>query len=232
MDIGVLDVNKHRLGKRYVSVKRSVELFMQTRKKVIVELGTTRSFLPKGSEGCMNPDHKYWQEHNPDSWDWGAGCFTRLCVEMIDGAGIEFHTVDPLEDAISISKKITATYSDNVKHHHTYSTDFLKAFNKQIDLLYMDHHETCEEGALLHLKDAELLIKENKLAEKCVILIDDVRDDRKLPFFVQVAKKIRSIARKEKLEDYGKGTYSIPFLLRNGFKLELDSYQFVLSRGF
>jgi hypothetical protein len=232
MHKNILEVHKERLGKRYASIKKSVELFERTNKKVVVELGTTRSFTKKGNPGCMVADSQYWQEHQPDSWDWGAGCFTRLCVEMIEGLSIEFHTVDPLKDAIYISKKVTETFAHNVTHHQTYSSEFLKTYSKPIDFLYMDHHETCEEGAQVHFHDAKLLLENNKLAEKCVMLIDDVRDDRKLPFFVKLKKSLKNTLRSEKLEDFGKGTYSIPYFLNNGFKLELDDYQFVLSRGF
>lgn len=227
MNLDILSKYKLFLGKRYSSIYQSFKLLSDIDANVIVELGTTHSFVRKGVEGCMNPDIKFWSEQDYANWDWGAGCFTRVCAEFIQYDDFEFHTVDPSEDAIKISKIVTENLKHKVKHHQTYSTDFLRKFDKKIDFLYMDHHETCEAGALLHFQDAKILVEEDKLAKKCIILIDDVLDDRKLPIFV----RLENLWRHRNTEYLGKGTYSIPYFLENGFKIELKDYQYLLTRG-
>ena len=45
---------------------------------VIVELGTSRSFVDGRFEGCNSDDSKYWEPNNPKKWDWSAGIFTKV----------------------------------------------------------------------------------------------------------------------------------------------------------
>ena len=47
---------------------------------------------------------------------------------------------------------------------------------KSIDLLYLDTGNMDEETALLHLREAELIVKHDILKDDGLILIDDVRN--------------------------------------------------------
>lgn len=183
------------------------KLLSPNRKNVIVELGTSRSFVDSKYTGCMVPDKRYWEESKIEQWDWGAGLFTRICSEMIFGTNSILYSVDPLARAIYISRIITNRFNNNIVYERIDSTSFLQNMNKTIDLLYMDHHETCEEGAKLHLKDCEIFTSKNLLRIGSVIIIDDTG-----------------------FSDFGKGKYSIPFLQNKGFRIIYKGYQTVLIK--
>jgi hypothetical protein len=73
----------------------------------------------------------------------------------------------------------------------------------------MDHMETSEEAAIIHLNDIKLVIERNLMAYDGVILIDDVGEN------------IYS----------GKGKYSIPYLLQNNYKILIHEYQVLMIRN-
>ena len=85
---------------------------------------------------------------------------------------------------------------------------FLNSFTEKIDFLYMDHMETSEEAAILHFLDAKLVVDKNLISENGIILIDDIGPD--------------IIG--------GKGKYSIPYLLDNGYKIVMHEYQVLMIR--
>lgn len=205
MNLKVLEKYKRYLGNRYSSLKLAFELLSTNKKNIIVELGTSRSFVNSTLEGCMISDTKYWNEADKDSWDWGAGLFTRICSEVISGTMNVLYTIDPLDSAIFISKIITESFQNNIIYKQTDSTSFLHSLNLQIDLLYMDHHETCEEGAILHLEDCKVCFSRKLLTPNSIIIVDDTD-----------------------FPDLGKGKYSIPFLKINGFRTQYEGYQTVL----
>lgn len=66
---------------RYETFKACFENFEAIQGKVIVELGTSRSYTHGGLEGCNSDDIKYWTPDQPQNWDWGAGFFTRMALE-------------------------------------------------------------------------------------------------------------------------------------------------------
>ena len=68
---------------RYETFKRAFEEFEKMNGNTIVELGTTRSFVHGGLAGCNSDDPQYWTPDNPERWDWGAGCFTRMVSECL-----------------------------------------------------------------------------------------------------------------------------------------------------
>lgn len=185
----------------------------------IVELGTSRSFVSGGIEGCMSPDPKYWNPHSPATWDHGAGIFTYLIPKALQDAAIPFelHTVDICEKAMGICRVITQDMKDVVHYHTMGSTQFLEQLDHPVDLIYMDQAETEESGAQLHLVDAKVIVSRNLVKIGGLILIDDVH----WPAFIHMAGK-----------DWvnGKGKYSIPYLLKNGFTMVMDEYQVVLRR--
>ena len=72
-----------KIESRYYTFKKAFEYFKLCNGKVVVELGTTRSFVHGGLPGCGLDDAHYWQPYNPESWDWGAGFFTRIAAECL-----------------------------------------------------------------------------------------------------------------------------------------------------
>ena len=174
MQLDVLDRYGAHLGKRSESVTLALRSLAGKPAPVIVELGTSRSFVAGGEPGVMDPDPKYWAPDQPARWDWGAGIFSRVCGEAIAGTDATLHSIDPLDEAIGIARTITEGIDANIELHETTSTAFLSHFETPIDLLYMDHHETCEEGAQLHLTDSKLVVDRGLLADEAVIVIDDV----------------------------------------------------------
>ena len=173
----------------------------------IIELGSSRSFVNGGVNGCMIPDEKYWNPNDPTIWDWGAGIFTKVFAENLKDQKCNIYTIDPDTSANIIVNTMCNEY-DNVKIHKTYSTFFLKDFNEKIDFLYMDHMETSEEAAIQHLIDIKLIIEKDLMSENGIILVDDVGNN------------ILS----------GKGKYSIPFLQNNGYKIIIHDYQVLLEK--
>jgi hypothetical protein len=198
--------------RRKNTFEMSYELILQNMKNKnttynIVELGTSRSFVTGGVQGCLSPDPIYWYPNHPELWDWGAGIFTKVFAENLQGQKYILHTVDPSKEANIIVRTMCNEYEE-VKIHLAYSTNFLNSFTEKIDFLYMDHMETSEEAALLHLEDAKLVVEKNLMSENGIILIDDIG-----PNIIG-----------------GKGKYSIPYLLNNGYKIVMHEYQVLMIR--
>ena len=200
--------------RRKNTFEKSYELILQNMKNKgkkntynIVELGTSRSFVTGGVQGCLSPDPIYWYPNHPELWDWGAGIFTKVFAENLEGQNYKLHTVDPSKEAYTIVKTMCSEY-DEVNIHLTDSTNFLNSFTEKIDFLYMDHMETSEEAAILHLTDAKLIVDKKLMSENGIILIDDIGPD---------------------IID-GKGKYSIPYLLDNGYKTVIHEYQVLMIR--
>jgi hypothetical protein len=141
---------------------------------IIVELGTTRSFVHGSHEGCMKFDEKYWFLDKPEYWDWSAGCFTRVFAEMPDK---EFHTVDISKNHIWVAKTMTKMFG-GMNYHVMDSKEFLHSFNKQADLIYMDTGDMnpIEETAQLHLREAKIIVNLERVKIGGYILMDDCRN--------------------------------------------------------
>jgi len=174
----------------------------------IVELGSSRSFVNSNYDGCCIPDLQYWQENNPEIWDWGAGIFTKVFAENLSNKNYKLYTIDPSIEAHIIVSTMCKGY-DEVKIHMEYSSDFLNNFNEKIDFLYMDHMETSEEAAIQHLNDIKLIIEKNLLSENAIVLIDDIGNTN----------------------IDGKGKYSIPYLLENDYKILIHEYQVLMVKN-
>lgn len=188
---------------------------------VIVELGTSRSFTDGRFEGCNSNDVKYWEENNPDKWDWSAGCFTRYFSELLTlyNKSFTLYTIDLENQHLERCKTMTKKFDKNIKYIHTSSEDFLKNCSSNfIDLLYLDTGDMTpiEPTANLHLNEAKLIVEKNILKNDGLILIDDVRNP--------VPK------RNNEVSDYGKAKYSLPYFLNNGFKIIENEYQVILSK--
>jgi len=192
----------------FINCFKHIKKHINSKKKyLIVELGTSRSFVSSGFEGCMNTDPKYWQPNNPKSWDWGAGIFTKVFLDNLKGENFIIHTIDPDDNAISIVNTI-CNDEKNVNIIKDYSTNFLNNLNEKIDFLYMDHMESGEEACIKHLEDSKIIVERNLISPNGIILIDDIGDDT----------------------TNTKGKYSIPYLLNNGFVSIIHEYQVLLLK--
>jgi len=108
--------------------------------------------------------------------------------------------------------------SNKIQYFVKSSEDFLQSFDKKIDMLYLDTGDMTpiEYTAQLHLREAKIIVERDLMVSNGIILIDD----------------IRSVVPYEQGQgvDLGKGYLSIPYFLKNGFKLVMDEYQTVLIK--
>ncbi len=204
---------------RYYTFKKAFEHFEAHNGKIVVELGTTRSFTHGGHPGCCSSDTKYWTPYQPENWDWGAGSFTRIAAEALQHTNPEFHTIDLSARHIRICQKITEEF-DFMRYHVCSSVDFLRRcnFENGIDLLYLDtgNMTPIERTAQLHLEEARIIVERNLIAPNGIILIDDVRN--------QAPKQFGETS------ELGKAKYSLPYFLEHGFEIVADEYQVILKK--
>ena len=200
---------------RYHTFKTVFEHFEKNSGKIVVELGTTHSFVDGRYPGCDQDDIQYWNPNNPERWDWGAGCFTLMAAECLTHLKPQIYTVDADASAIRRCQIMTKGYN-TVMHQRTTSEQFLRTFPKKIDLLYLDtgYMNPIEPTANLQLREAQIVVERNLLSENGLLLIDDVRNQN-------------VIGNKSRL---GKSKYAIPYLLENGFEIVADEYQVILRK--
>jgi hypothetical protein len=206
---------------RYFTFKMAFEHFKTYNGHVVVELGTSRSFVHGGHPGCNQDDIRYWNINNPEDWDWGAGFFTRMAAECLSHLQPTIYTIDLIAAHIERCKIITADVNECIKYHVCSSVDFLKTMPSQsIDLLYVDTGDMTpiEPTALLQLEEAIVVVERNLIAPHGIILIDDVRN--------QTPKQFGETS------DFGKAKYSIPYFLEHGFNVIADEYQVILQKAF
>ena len=199
------DRRKNTFQKSYDLINKNME---NNKIYNIVELGSSRSFVNGFYEGCCIPDKKYWYPENPKVWDWGAGIFTKVFSENLNGKNYKLYTIDPNNDANMIVTTMCGD-NNNVIIVKDYSTNFLKTIDFKIDFLYMDHMESSEEACLQHLEDCKIIINNNLMNKNSIILIDDVGDN------------ITNT----------KGKYSIPYLIDNGYEKIMHEYQVLLVKN-
>ncbi len=203
---------------RYETLSKAFEHFEKTNGKIIVELGTTRSFVHGAHPGCNKSNLHYWMPHNPEHWDWSAGCFTRTVAECLAHTNPEIYTIDLDAEAIYRCKIMTSDYSNIIKYYTTSSEAFLNScdFKNGIDLLYLDtgYMNPIEPTAQLQLQEAMIIVRRNLLAPNGLILIDDVRNQNVL----------------DDDSGLGKSKYAIPYLLEHGFEIIEDGYQVILKK--
>jgi hypothetical protein len=208
---------------RYHSFKKAFEIFSINSGKTIVELGTLRSYVHGGLEGCNSDDTKYWTPDRPENWDWGAGLFSLMAAEEFCDSEVDIHTVDICQAHINRSKVISKKFSDAITYHVSDSVSFLESFeskyDKKIDLLYVDTGDMTpiEPTAHHQLKEAEAIIKSGVLTDNGIILIDDVRNAAPIILCSET-------------DLHGKAKYSIPYLVNNGFEILMDEYQVLMRR--
>ncbi len=199
---------------RYHTFKYCIDYF-NNKNPVIVELGTSRSFVDGRFEGCNLDDTKYWEPNNPEKWDWSAGCFTKVFSESFPNSSLT--TVDLSKNHIERCKFMNKN-ANNINYIVSSSEDFLNSIDYKIDLLYLDTGDMTpiEETAHLHLREAKIIVERNLINTDGLILIDDVRN----PTPKNAGEP----------SNYGKAKYSIPFLLQNGFKPLINEYQVILKK--
>lgn len=202
---------------RYYTFKYCLDLINLLENPIIIELGTSRSFVDGRFDGCNSNDIHYWDPDNPEKWDWSAGCFTRVFSELTNNCNLQ--TVDIEENHINRCKLMTKDFSNKIKYIVSSSENFLNnCLPKSVDLLYLDTGDMTpiENTAQLHLREAKIIIQKDILKDNGLILIDDVRNC--------TPKKAGEIS------DYGKAKYSIPYFLENGYKIVMDEYQIILKK--
>ena len=119
-------------------------------------------------------------------------------AKFIDG---ELHTCDISRNNIKNAKFFTKKLSKYISFYEEDSISFLKRFPKTIDFLYLDSFDghNVELASKHQLKEAEMAI--SKLTSRSLILLDD--------------KGSKTI-------------YSFPFLIKNGFKVILETQQQII----
>jgi len=205
---------------RYDTFKAAFEHFSQSEGKVIVELGTSRSFTHGSLPGCNSDDTHFWTPDQPQNWDWGAGFFTRMAAICLNHLKPDFHTVDLMEAHIKRCKFMTQDFAYLLKYHVSSSENFLRNCNfpNGIDLLYLDTGDMTpiEPTALLQLQEAIIIVERNLIAKNGQILIDDVRNQTP----IQHGEK----------SGLGKSKYALPYLLDHGFEIVMNEYQVLLQK--
>lgn len=205
---------------RYHTFKWAFNHFVENNGNIVVELGTSRSFVHGGHPGCNSSDIAYWTPEFPENWDWGAGFFTRLVAECLSFLIPEIHTVDICAEHIERCKIITADFHEIMHYHVISSVDFLKncEFENGIDLLYIDTGDMTpiEPIALLQLEEAKVIVERNLMSENGIIIIDDVKN--------QTPKEYGEES------NLGKAKYSLPYFLEHGFEIVQDEYQVIIKK--
>ncbi len=200
---------------RYTTFKKVFEHFENNNGNVIVELGTTHSFVHGGHPGCDKNDIGFWHPNNPEDWDWGAGCFTIMAAKCLAHLNPTIYTIDTSAEAIQRCQIMTRGY-DSVVFQRTTSENFLHNCTPGIDLLYLDtgYMNPIEPTAQLQLREAQIIVERNLLSDNGLLLIDDVRNQNVL----------------DDDSGLGKSKYAIPYLLEHGFEIVDDEYQVILRK--
>ena len=215
-DLTFLKLYKRIPKSRYDTFKFLINYFKENNLEKIVELGTIRSYVDGRFEGCNLDDKKYWNENEPEKWDWSAGLFSKVISECLPQAKID--TVDINSFHLERCKHINKN-NKNITYIHKSSENYLKEYDSKFDIIYLDTGDMnpVEDVALLQLLEVQLIINNNLLSDKGLIIIDDVYNP---------------IPRNEGEESiYGKSKYSIPFLLSKGFSILIDEYQMILKKN-
>lgn len=201
---------------RYNTFSKSFELLSRLpNPKLVVELGTTRSYVGGHLPGCMMSDDKYWNPEKIEDWDWSAGCFTIVAAEICSKMdNVKFVTVDISKEHLRRSKKMTNHLYDKISYVNKTSEEFLSNCEEKIDLLYIDTGNPDEHTRRIQLKEAKIIVENNLISENGIILIDDVYRPNEI----------------KDSEYVNKAELSLPYYLLNGFELAYSDYQTILVK--
>jgi len=143
---------------RFESFEKTLKLSYERGLKTLVETGTARGktkffFIKK--------------------YNWKDGMSTPMFAEYAKFINGTLHTCDISEENINNAKKFTNNLSDYINFYVQDSLIFLREFNYQIDLLYLDSLDSHDPIAASNhqLKEAKMSIK--KLHDNSLILLDD-----------------------------------------------------------
>jgi len=154
--------------------------------------------------GCIRnttDESKFGDGWSTLNWEYYAKD-TDSKVYVVD---INQHHINKSMEIVPQSEHVEYTLSDSV--------EYLKNFDKKIDVLFVDSFDYCGDAenirACHNHSLNEILAAWDKLEDNCFVLVDDVFNDKWA----------------------GKGELSIPYMLENGFQLEyfIDS-QVLLKR--
>ena len=205
---------------RYETFKAAFSDFVDRKGKVVVELGTSRSFVHGGLAGCNSDDPAFWTPDSPENWDWGAGFFTRMAAISLQHVHPQIYTVDVNPFHIQRCQIMTEEFKDFISYCVSSSEDFLQRcqFPEGIDLLYLDTGDMTplEPTALLQLSEVKIIVERDLIAKRGLILIDDVKNQTPIKF--------------GETSSLGKAKYSLPYLLDHGFEIVMNEYQVLLRK--
>ena len=174
---------------RFKLFKKTLEIALNRGLKTIVETGTSR-----GKKKFL-----FFNKLN-----WKDGMSTLMFSEFAYFTKSELHSCDISEQNINNAKDFTRNYKDNVCFYVEDSVFFLKKFNKEIDLLYLDSFDGHDVELASNHQLKEIKAGINKLKNNSLVLLDD-----------KGAKTL----------------YSAKFLIKNNFKiLEETQNQILFSK--
>lgn len=201
---------------RYDSLKIIHETIKNNNLTHVLELGTCRSFMDGAYEGCNKDDAKYWNDSDPQKWDWGAGAFSVVLCRCFDSINIT--TVDLIESHINRCRVMTKNQAKNFNYVVSDSLRFLNETENKFDIIYVDTGDMTpiEPTAKLQLDEATIICKRNLLKEGGLILIDDVRN--------QTPKKFGETS------ELGKSKYSLDYFCKNNYEIVFAGYQYILRK--
>jgi hypothetical protein len=168
------------------SLFTAARIFNEIKGKVIIEIGSGVQGYTSGNSVLV----------------WAA----RTCAEKIVALDMDEHQIRTVKEAVEGQyPQVEARLEDGI--------EYVRNFNKKIDLLYLDFWTPDPEGALPGTGRAEAYLKaylaaKEKLSNKALILIDDT--DHVHPW---------------------KHTYIIPEARKDGFKVVYTGRQTLLRRG-
>ena len=151
---GWFDRYKDKLAGRYYTLKMALNWLLQHDGKNIVETGSLR---------------------NPDTWP-GDGASTYLFGEVISRYGGHLWTCDIEEQVIEIAREVTKEFSAHITYVRGDSIEFLRGFDRGIDLLYLDSLDCPPKGNATEAQRhnlRELQAALPKTSSQAVILLDD-----------------------------------------------------------
>jgi len=204
---------------RFHTMRYAFEWYRSHNGKVVVELGTLRSFVHGGHSGCNQPHNWLWDKECPENWDWGSGMFSRMAAICLGDLHPHIHTVDIVPEHIRRCQVMTQDFAHLFSYHTCSSVEFLQRISEPVDVLYLDTGDMTpvEDTAALQAQEALLVIERSILSPTGLLVIDDVRNTTPFKY--------------GDTSGMGKSKYSLPLLKENGFSVVMDEYQVVMTRG-
>ena len=202
---------------RYESFNFILNHIQKNNNTNILELGTTRSFVDGRFKGCNSNNTKFWNENEPEKWDWSAGMFTKIIGESFKSKKFKITTVDMCKDHLDRCNHITKNLN-NINFINSKSDDFLSNSDDTFDIIYIDTGDNLpvEENGLMHLMEVHLIYERNLLNINGLVIFDDVKNP--------------DIHNSGENDPFGKYKYAIPYLLEKGYNIVFDEYQTILHK--